>query len=233
MLRICWRTLVWLTLAAAAAFAQPRFDSASVRYDPDARDTPLSFAPGRVAGTVPLRKVILEAFHISPFQLSGGPAWINSEKFAIEGKAATPASKEELRPMLQTLLADRFRLSVRREIKEVPVYALTVAKGGPRFREFKPGDAVPTQEPPDPGLVRIFFVQSMHDFAEMVNQSDAAGRPVLDQTGLSATYVIDFQIHSAADLIESIEDQSGLRFEPRTAPLDSITIQHIERPDPN
>ena len=171
-------------------------------------------------------------FHISPFQLSGGPAWINSEKFAIEGKAATPASRRSSsahapnpagRPV-QAQRPPRIRSSV---------YALTVAKGGPRFREFKPGDAVPTQEPPDPGLVRIFFVQSMHDFAEMVNQSDAAGRPVLDQTGLSATYVIDFQIHSAADLIESIEDQSGLRFEPRTAPLDSITIQHIERPDPN
>ena len=76
----------------------------------------LTFTPGRVAGTVTAQQIILEAYQLSPRQLSGGPSWLGS-------RASTPADKDQLRLMLQTLLAERFQLAVQRTTKEMPVYA--------------------------------------------------------------------------------------------------------------
>lgn len=220
--------------AQSIASAPVEFDAASVRPFP----TPggggiLQYTPGRVAGRLSATRLIMEAYHMTYYQISGGPDWPISEMFDIEGKAAAPAGETQLRQMLQALLAQRFKLAVRHETKDIPVYALTVARGGPRLREIKPGDPIPTRTPPDPGMVRVFFVETIHDFVESLNKGDTAGRPVLDQTGLLGTFVIDFQAHSSADFLDSVQEQSGLRFEPRKAPLDTIVIEHIEKPDAN
>lgn len=67
-----------------------------------------------------------------------------------------------------------------------------------------------------------------------MTRSDAAGRPVVDRTGLSGTYVLDFLIDSSAGfIVDSIQDQTGLRFDPKDLPMDIFTITHAERPDPN
>ena len=64
--------------------------------------------------------------------LSGGPAWAKSQEYDIEAKAeGTPTGQMMMGPMLQMLLQDRFKLKIDREIREIPVYALTAAKGGP------------------------------------------------------------------------------------------------------
>jgi uncharacterized protein (TIGR03435 family) len=77
----------------------------------------------------------LAAYHLTEYQLSGGPGWLDNDRFDIEGRAATPAGEEQLRAMLNTLLAERFKLVVRHESKEMPVYALTVGKKGSKLSE--------------------------------------------------------------------------------------------------
>ncbi len=68
---------------------------------------------------------------------------------------------------------------------------------------------------------------------DRLNGGDSAGRPVQDRSGLSGIYVFDFLAHNSADLVESIEDQSGLRFEPSNARMEMVTIEHAERPNPD
>ena len=76
--------------------------------------------------------------------ISGGPAWVSSDRYTIDAKPDAPQSQETMNgPMLQTLLEDRFRLKVHRETREIPVYALTVAKGGSKLKPFQKGSCVP------------------------------------------------------------------------------------------
>jgi uncharacterized protein (TIGR03435 family) len=71
-------------------------------------------------------------------RISGGPVWLDSNKYDIEAKAAEPVSEAELKRMLQSLLAERFQLALHRETREMPGYTLGVAKGGPKLKEAKP-----------------------------------------------------------------------------------------------
>ena len=84
--------------------------------------------------------------------ISGGPSWINSERYDINAKAEGSASLEMMSgPMLQALLEDRFKLKMRRETREIPVYDLTVTKGGPKLKSFEEGSCTPaTTFPPPP-----------------------------------------------------------------------------------
>ena len=76
--------------------------------------------------------------------VDGGPAWINSDRYQITAKAEGTPGMEMMRgPMLQALLEDRFKLKIRRESREVPAYAMTVAKGGPKLKPFEEGSCVP------------------------------------------------------------------------------------------
>lgn len=76
--------------------------------------------------------------------LKGGPSWIGSDRYTINAKAeGTPSGDTMSGPMLQALLEDRFKLKIHRETKEIPVYELTVAKGGPKLKPFKEGSCVP------------------------------------------------------------------------------------------
>jgi uncharacterized protein (TIGR03435 family) len=138
---------------AATVHAQPAastaFEVTSVKPNrsPEMRNMKMqSFPGGRFSATnLPLRLLIVTAYNL-PFQsmrLSGGPEWINSERFDIEARAAQGAipsglpdnvRQEKMRLMLQSLLADRFKLTIRRESRELPFYALVVAKNGAKLQ---------------------------------------------------------------------------------------------------
>jgi len=85
--------------------------------------------------------------HINPRNttpVDGGPAWVNSDRYQITAKAEGTPGQEMMRgPMLQALLEDRFKLKIRRESREVPAYAMTVARGGPKLKAFQEGSCVP------------------------------------------------------------------------------------------
>ena len=152
--------------------------------------------------------------HVWPPEMSieGGPAWINSGSYQIEASAEGTQTWGALNgPMLQALLEDRFKLRVHREIREIPVYALTMARGGPKLRPFRKGSCAPldleTQpaapEPgqPDPllcGMSEVtptgykLYGTTMADFA--TEFSSRLDRPVIDKTGLAGMFNIDLDL---------------------------------------
>ena len=94
-----------------------------------------------------LDNLILTAYRIKPHQLSG-PDWMRSQKFDIEARMPDPAAKDRLPEMLQALLAERFKLSIRRDRKEQPVYALVVGRNGAKLKPSTPAADAPVPEVP-------------------------------------------------------------------------------------
>ena len=207
--------------APSAAGPLPSFEVASIKPNRTS-DLRRSFriSPGRFTTTgVTAKSLIAFAYDVKEFQVSGGPGWINSERYDIEAKEedadiATlqklPFDQrgEQLRLRLQSLLADRFKLKLGHETRELPVYALVVAKNGPRLSEAKPGDTYlngikgPDGRPA--GVGGIFSMgpgqvtgQGLPISALVRMLSQQMGRDVLDQTGLKGSY--DFSLKWAAD----------------------------------
>ena len=195
----------------------------------------LRLSPGRVTSAPPgvtARKLILEAFHLAPYQLSGGAGWLDSDRFDLEAKAEG-ANEYQLRQMLQTLLAERFKLVVHRETKEMPVYALVVAKNGPKFHEWKEGDPLPAFG--SGGRANNFRdVGTMQRLADVLSSGpDTIGRPMLDKTGLKGVYVFYVEWDEGEDFLPAMQQQLGLKLEPQRGPVDNLVINHIEKPDAN
>lgn len=208
----------------------PAFEVASIK--PDTSNSNMMHVGGPdvsryTATNVTVRMLIINAFHVKNFQISGGPSWIDSHKFDIDAKVedSLAASLERLpkaqqeeqkRLMLQSLLADRFKLKVSHQTKELPVYALVVAKGGSKLTEVPPPDAQSDTstvagpggmhgsgpQGPPPGGMMMFLGEGgkanltgkaapISDLAGTVSQ--LVGRQVLDQTGLKGTYDFTLQ----------------------------------------
>jgi uncharacterized protein (TIGR03435 family) len=133
-------------LAHTAGRAQaPAFEVATIKPVSIAALTPQALASGQVRigldvtgsrvtiGYLSLADLIRTAYGLKPYQLEG-PSWINMERFDIAAKLPDGATKDDVNPMLQTLLAERFGLTAHREKKERPVYALVVGKDGPKLK---------------------------------------------------------------------------------------------------
>src|SRR5262249_38118730 len=150
--------------AASAALAQS-FDVASVKpsahaVGKDYRGA-VTFGTERVsARNVSLKGLIVEAYHVQPFQVSGGPGWLDLDEFDIDARTEKTVTKDQSRTMLQALLTERFHLAVHRDSKEMRVYALSVDKGGPKLHAAT-GELRPTTSPQD-------FHGSMRQFANLI-----------------------------------------------------------------
>ena len=110
--------------AIAQTNIPPEFDAASIKPSaPDARGTVIAMPPGgRVEiGNMTLKEMIEDAYRIQAFQISGGPSWLDSDHFDISAKAGVDLKRDDVLLMLQSLLADRFRLVFRREVRTLPV----------------------------------------------------------------------------------------------------------------
>ena len=135
---------------AAGGTVIARFGAAGLRKTSD---------PGRVDyRSISLSTLVMDAYDIKRYQFSG-PSWMDSERFDIVAKAPPGATKEQVRLMLQNLLAERFKLTLHHEEKELPMYSLVVAKSGPKIKESAeetaPKDAAPPEAQPPIGLQRL------------------------------------------------------------------------------
>jgi uncharacterized protein (TIGR03435 family) len=144
-------------LAQSEGAARTRFEVVSIRPCEPAPDAPgrrsggLGYTPGKLHGHCLSVGFLVQAAYVmstgkilGSVQVSGGPAWVNSEQFNIEAEAAgTPSANVIGGPMLQTLLEDRFKLKLHHETKEVSVYNLVVAKNGLKLQALKDGDCTP------------------------------------------------------------------------------------------
>lgn len=170
-------------------------------------------------GHVPLSVLIQLAYNVREFQVLGGPSWTKSDRYEVVAKANGNATFEQMRPMLQALLADRFQLALRRETRELPVYELTVAKGGLKIEATKAGSCVtfdpdtprpplnPNRPPPplcgNVGRGIFSFVRnsiksvgiSMPKFVETL--SGEVGATVVDKTGFTEKF--NFRLEFASE----------------------------------
>lgn len=206
-------------IAAVAMFGQPpvrpRFEVASIKPAGDQGSMMMSLRPNGLSGTASLKQLMQDAFAAQPFQISGGPEWINSERYEIEAKAAGAPSRDQFPLMLQSLLEERFQLKIHREQREVPVFDLLIAKGGLKLqppkragckdsgdRQHEPagGRMAPPASGPEPatgcggvgvrlqpGGARMFGETiGMPEFVRML--SGVLGRTVVDRSGFTGLF---------------------------------------------
>jgi uncharacterized protein (TIGR03435 family) len=236
--------------------APPAFEVASVRQNRSgSRDRSMDISRGGerfTATNVPFGALVLMAYNITVRQLSG-PGEFLSDRYDVAAKAEHPVSRDEMLRMLQALLADRFKLVIRHETKEVPVYALTIGKGGPKLHQSEPPESEgggvlrnPFRaggEEPRSGRL-IFKAESMPDFAWALSRMAGIGdRVVVDRTGLKGNY--DFELTFGRDVAPpggdaaepsvfiAVQEQLGLKLESTKAPVEFLTIDHVERPSGN
>ncbi len=233
-------------LAAASCFAQtPAFDAASIRPSThagnelnetnDGRDQ-IRVSPGLLTiRGASLRICIQWAYGMPPFQIQG-PDWLKDVGFDIVAKSAGPVDEDHMRLMMRTLLAQRFGLKTHSEQKEMQVYELTLAKGGPKFHEST------TEGPPlfsgNNGRLVAERV-TMQDLAEKI--SEPLGRPVIDATGLKGRYDIHIDATAymtssgsqsmdvTALLFNALQQQLGVKLESRKDTPEILVIDSIEK----
>lgn len=137
--------LMGAPLVQAQAAKSLKFEVASLKpSEPGGRGGGIRPAPGGeryLASNTPLRLLIMVAYRVKAGQIVGGPAWMAADRYDMNAKAERPSSIEDLHLMLQDLLADRFKLQFHRATRELPVYALTVDKGGGKLRPHEAGSA--------------------------------------------------------------------------------------------
>ena len=192
----------------------------------------------------------MDAYGVEDYEISGLPGWAlapRGEHFDIEAKARgdeAPTS-EQLRLMLQNMLADRFQLKLHREMRPLPVYALVVAGNGPQVREItkEAFDAqprygrMPARWPERTQTTMTMFVNSL------ARQVD---RPVLDRTGLTGYYELatpewmqpDWDrrsdpVAAQGAVMSELEAKVGLKLESRKDPVEVLVIDHVAMPSPN
>jgi uncharacterized protein (TIGR03435 family) len=259
-----------LAVAVASAPAQtntstvPQFAVASIK--PNNANCCEEFGVGNGKGGgkyVTLKALIGLAYQVQQFQISGGPSWIASDRFDVEGKSEDPkADFAQLRLMLQSLLSDRFKLRIHRTTKQSPVYALVVAKGGPKINlsadQTSPdvNGPVPPGAGPNHGALRmgpgllIGNAVPMSRFAMVLSRS-ALDRLAIDKTNLVGRFDIELRwapewrgspndpegspvvASDYPSLFTAIQEQLGLKLESARGPVGLIVIDHVERPSEN
>lgn len=218
---------------------QPSFEVATIKPAAPAERGNGVWSPpgiGRFwAKGVSLEFLIEMAFGVSGNQVAAKPAWIDSEFFDIEAKpeSGIALSREELKPRLQSLFAERFHLATHYETRMVPGYALAVAKGGPRLQATK-GDHFPGfRIYVGPGSLEGIN-WSMSYLASMLEKP--AGRPVLDATGIGGSY--DIKLEYAPDMEDSsslpsiftaLKETLGLELRAQHVPVQVLIIDRVDR----
>jgi len=215
------RSIVLVALLAVALNAPPgraqspaprrAFEVASVKRNVSGSDKAyLQATPGRLVITnIPLKRLILVAYDLQDYQISGDPSWIASEYYDIQATGDGKASVREMEgPMLRALLEERFKLTLYRETRQLPIYELTIAKGGAKLQRAKEGGCTPysVDSPPPstpvPGEVQPHYCGfsrtgegtgvSIPQLATVLSRQyslSALRRPIIDRTGLTGTFV--------------------------------------------
>jgi uncharacterized protein (TIGR03435 family) len=233
----------------AQAPAPLQFEVASVKplgHPPASGGGPWTVDRGRFkADAAWVRAVIAVAYSTQAVRVLGGPNWLDTERYDFAAKAENAdASTDQLRVMIQSLLADRFKLVVHRETKDLPVYTLTVGKSGPKMQPAKDNEKTYGT------WLGGQLICTRFDILGLINiLSSTLGNPVVDKTGLTGLY--DFKLEftdprfqrpgnssqsaldSPPDIFGAVQEQLGLKLEAKRAPVEVLVVDHAERASGN
>jgi bla regulator protein BlaR1 len=256
---------------AQSVAANTAFAAASIKPNESGDDKQsIAYPPSGFAATnVTLQMLIRAAYGIEDDRILGAPPGLDSEHYDVEAKVGGSAADElpnlsddqrkiERQRMLQILLLDRFRLTVHREAKVLPVYALVISEDGPKLQEAKPGDTYADGFKSIDGLPAgphemllkgsgEFRAQAQSVAARAKVLSRVLGRPVLDKSGLTGSY--DFALSWAPDeslaptfrgtnstgpsgpsIFTALQEQLGLKLVTQQGPVEFLVIDHVEKP---
>ncbi len=252
-MRICGVVVSLCAALFAQQAARPAFEVASIKasQDPPGSVVGISESKGRIiAKNVTLKRCVRGAYDVPEPQIIGGPPWIDRDRYYIEAKATVPAGDRELMLMLQTLLADRFKLVMHREQRAIPGYRLVLGKGGLRAQASAPdrGSVGHSQR----GRIEAEGC-TMAQLA--LKLAEALHRPVLDATGVARRF--DLKLEWAPDdmqarppaagqrsagapefsagpsIFAAVQEQLGLKLESGKVPAEVLVIDSAEKPFEN
>jgi uncharacterized protein (TIGR03435 family) len=248
-----------------AVAAPPVFEVATVKLNKSGDSgSHSSLDNGRFTAKNTLLKSLIQyqAYRIPEAQVLGGPKWLNAERFDIEARIDSSVAdqlrtlsrdqrKLQTQAMFQQLLADRFKLAVHWETRELPVYALVVAKNGPNLHRSKESDG---SSHTSNGQFAGQGV-TLGEIADTLTQelSKELGRVILDKTGIDGRYDITLKWtpetgatamnsgtegsapppDSGASIFTAIQEQLGLKLESTKGPVQVLIIDHVEMPSEN
>ena len=206
---------------------------------------------------ISLKGLLAFAYDLPETRVIGGPAWLDSDKWDVQAKASAEVdaaihklsgdeSKAAKQKMVQALLAERFKLTAHQETRELPVYALVVAKGGPKFEKT---EANGTDIGTGNSHIKIHGGDSVEILAEQL--AKVLGRVVLDKTGIQGRYDITLRwtpenglpdkVNGAStpeetngpSIFTAVQEQLGLRLDPQKGPVGVLVVDRAEMPTEN
>ncbi len=239
--------------------ANPAFEVATIKPSDPARPEQIITLRGVevIATNTTVHDLINLAYWLHPKQLTGGPAWTESDKFDMTGKPDAPGQPnvDQMKTMIQKLLADRFQLKFHFDKRDLPAYAIRIAKTGAKItRSQDDPKGIPgwNFRRTPAGMTMSFRNSPLSQFAALLQNS--MDKPVVDQSGLSERY--DFTStftpdaaqavliggpptpaadnpDAAPDLFAAFQQQLGLKLESTRAPVDVMVIDKVEKPSEN
>ena len=237
-----------------AALAQtPAFDVASVRVSKGSEGMrhdevfrgPIKVSPDSViARNASLRVLTKWAYNVQESQISG-PDWIGSQRYDITAKSAAEVPEDQLRLMMQTLLAERLKMAAHRQTKEMQVYLLQVAKGGVKFKESTSEGEADVK----PDQARMLIAVQRTGLGVLTDGlANMFRAPIIDQTGLKGKYDITINVAKYladfapggkgpgdappdpfAIIIRGLQEELGLKLEPKKMAVDLVIIDRAEK----
>jgi uncharacterized protein (TIGR03435 family) len=200
-----------------------------------------------------LLNLITDAYNIKEYQVAGATGWMTLDRFDIAARAPGDVAPptDQIRLMLQTLLAERFQLKLRRETREMSIYAVVADKGGHKLKGNSSTGPTMFMGRQGENSQMKFTGTPLDAFAEMITRLPGVDRPAFDKTGLTGRY--DFELTlapftlrvppdpaapavtgpSGESLFTAIEEQLGLKLESQKAPVEVLVIERVERPSEN
>jgi uncharacterized protein (TIGR03435 family) len=230
-----------------AADAHPSFAVATIKpHDPNSHHQGFNAVGDRFTiRNESITSLIMFAYSMHPRQIVDAPSWVGNAPYDIEGTTDTEGepNQRQQQEMIQKLLADRFGLKFHHEKRELSVYAIQIAKGGPKLTPAANPDAEPDQEASSHGTEVTVTITSgsMADF--ILGMQFFLDRPLVDQTGLTGRY--DFKLRYTYDesrapdpdappgKFTAIQEQLGLKLDAVKATTDVFVIDHVEQPSAN
>jgi uncharacterized protein (TIGR03435 family) len=230
--------IVILFVTAALLAGQTPFEVASVKpsarvLGPDYGNKMTYLPTGFSAKNSTLKRLIAEAYHVQPFQVTGEMKWLESSEYDVEARSGAAASRDVLRTSLQALLTERFHLAIHRETRETHVYNL-VGEG----RKLKQGASTASFHGDLDHFASFLAVQlTIHgiDDPSKPGMASSAPTPVLNRTGLTGEYDIDAEIRPepGADMYtlwqRALREQLDLHLESAKAPVEILVIDSADK----
>jgi uncharacterized protein (TIGR03435 family) len=238
---------------------RPEFEVASLKPNPSGNPgfAVRAMPAGINATNISLKRLIALGYSVTDHQIFGDLPWLETQRFDVEAKAAKLTALPELRLMTQSLLDERFKLKFHREARELPIYSLTLVKGGVKGPGLADAPNEPCPPPTSatvrcgtvsPGLGRIIGERGrISQLADRL--STILGRTVVDKTGLTGVYDIDLRFTpdpglqqlpagppmdtNGPSLFTAIQEQLGLKLQAGKGPVEVIVVDSAEKPEGN